>query len=125
MCYNALVTARKCKEGNSKHLEITPGWTHWKHCKEMKTRLSLWWLVVTPELAVVIFFLFSPGKQEKFHHGFFEVATRDLPGSRYPCYGSFCVHPDIFSSREKRKISRKDTWCNICDRGVISIYLAF
>ena len=72
MCYNALVIARKCKEGNSKHLEITPGWTHWKHCKEMKTRLSLWWLFeVKPELAMVIFFLFSPGKQEKLHHSFF------------------------------------------------------
>ena len=43
---------------------------------------------------------------------------RDLSGSTYPCYGSFCVHPDIFSSRENRKILRKDTWCNICNHGV-------
>ena len=59
MCYYALVTARKCKEGNSKHLQITARWTYWKYCQAMKTRLSLWWLAVTPELAIVEFLFFS------------------------------------------------------------------
>ena len=45
----------------------TPGWIHWKNCKEMKTRLSMLWLFeVTTELAMVLFFLLSLRTQENF-----------------------------------------------------------
>ena len=54
----------------------TAGWTDWKHCNEMKTRLSVWWLVVIKVLGVVIFFLFSLGKKEKFCHVFLSSHLR-------------------------------------------------